>query len=321
MSEPAHGWRRYVAIGDSVTEGLVDPTPDGGLRGWADRFAQHLADQAGEPVEYANLAIRGRQLKPIIAEQLEPALALKPDLVSLWGGGNDLLRARADVDAITNEMERAVIRLREAGVDVIVGTGIDSKGSPVLELTRPRTAIYNANVWAIARRHGAYVIDVWGMRCLKDWQLWYDDRLHFNSIGHERVSHAALVAVGLQPRPGWDDPLPDAAAEVASGVAGLEPHLGQGARRPVDRTADPPHLLRPRPRAQAAQLRVAAPTIARPGRIAACLPQPFGAVPLRRPCGRPIGCDSPPQWLRATSPRSDHALPAAARGRPSAARY
>jgi len=208
MPEPAHAWRRYVALGDSLTEGLVDPNPDGGPRGWADRFAQHLADRAGEPVEYANLAIRGRQLRPIIAEQLEHALALKPDLVSLWGGGNDILRARADVDAITSELEQAVIRLREAGIDVIVGTGIDSKGSPVLELTRPRTAIYNANIWSLARRHGAYVIDVWGMRCLRDWQLWYDDRLHFNSIGHERVSHAALVAVGLEPRPGWDNPLP-----------------------------------------------------------------------------------------------------------------
>ncbi len=208
MCMPAANWRRYVAIGDSLTEGLVDPAPDGSTRGWADRFAQHLADQAGEPVDYANLAIRGRLLGPIIAEQLEPAIALKPDLVSLWGGGNDILRPRADVDAITAELEQAVVRLREAGIDVIIGTGIDAKGSPLLELTRPRTAVFNANVWTIARRHGAFVIDVWGMRCLRDWQLWFDDRLHFNSIGHERVSQAALVAVGMPARTGWDDPLP-----------------------------------------------------------------------------------------------------------------
>ena len=208
MAEPAHPWRRYVALGDSLTEGLADPYPDGSPRGWADRFAQHLADAAGEPIEYANLAIRGRLLGPIVAEQLEPALAMKPDLISLWGGGNDILRPRADVDAITAQLEHAVVRLREAGIEVIIGTGIDAKDSPVLELTRPRTGIYNANVWSIARRHGAHVIDVWGMRCLKDWQLWHDDRLHFNGIGHERVSQAALVAVGLPARPGWDEPLP-----------------------------------------------------------------------------------------------------------------
>ncbi len=98
MAEPTT-WRRYVAMGDSLTEGLVDPYPDGSPRGWADRFAGHLAAAAGEPLQYANLAIRGRLLRPIIAEQLEPALALKPDVVSLWGGGNDIMRPRVDVDA------------------------------------------------------------------------------------------------------------------------------------------------------------------------------------------------------------------------------
>lgn len=207
-SRQPHPWRRFVALGDSLTEGLADPLPDGSPCGWADRFAQHLADAAAEPVQYANLAIRGRLLRPIIAEQLDAALALKPDLVSLWGGGNDILRPRADVDAITDELERAVVRLRQAGIDVLLGTGIDAKESPVLSLTRPRTGVFNSNVWSIARRHGAFVIDVWGMRCLKDWRMWHDDRLHFNSAGHERVSQAALVAVGLPARPGWDEPLP-----------------------------------------------------------------------------------------------------------------
>ena len=91
---------------------------------------------------------------------------------------------------------------------MILGTGIDAKDSPVLELTRGRTGVFNASVWTIARRHGAHVIDVWGMRCLRHWGMWHDDRLHFNSIGHERVSQAALAAVGLPTRPGWDDPLP-----------------------------------------------------------------------------------------------------------------
>ncbi len=208
MAEQTHRWRRYVAIGDSLTEGLADPNPDGSPRGWADRFAQHLADAADAPIDYANLAIRGRLLGPIVAEQLEPALALEPDLVSLWGGGNDILRPRADVDAIAGQIEQAVIRLRAAGIDVLLGTGVDAKDSPILELTRSRTGIFNAHIWSIARRHGGYVIDVWGMRCLKDWQLWHDDRLHFNSIGHERVSQAALAAVGLPTRPGWDNPAP-----------------------------------------------------------------------------------------------------------------
>ncbi len=83
---------RYVAIGDSFTEGVGDELPDGTVRGWADLAAQGWADAAGEPIEYANLAIRGKLIEPIVAQQLEPALALGPTHLSFNGGGNDMLR-------------------------------------------------------------------------------------------------------------------------------------------------------------------------------------------------------------------------------------
>ena len=35
---------RYVAIGDSFTEGVGDEYPDGTPRGWADRLAEKLAE-------------------------------------------------------------------------------------------------------------------------------------------------------------------------------------------------------------------------------------------------------------------------------------
>jgi lysophospholipase L1-like esterase len=95
-------WSRYVAIGDSFTEGLWDD-PDGReapQRGWADLLASHLSARrtaaGAEPLQYANLAIRGRLLRPILVEQVPAALDLGPDLVSLVGGGNDLLRPAAD---------------------------------------------------------------------------------------------------------------------------------------------------------------------------------------------------------------------------------
>ena len=69
---------RYVAIGDSFTEGVGDELPDGHVRGWADLVAQGWADASGDTVEYANLAIRGKLVWPIVEQQLEPALALKP---------------------------------------------------------------------------------------------------------------------------------------------------------------------------------------------------------------------------------------------------
>lgn len=201
-------WRSYVALGDSITEGLQDLDTSGRPVGWADRLAQRLADHAGAPVRYANLAIRGRLIGAILAEQVEPALALRPDLVSIWGGGNDMLRPDADPDAMAAAVEQAVIRFREAGADVLIGLGVDAKESPIIKLTRNRTAIYNIHLVGIAARHGAHVLDTWNLRSLRDWRMWDADRLHLNALGHERVTQAALVGLGLEPdRPDWDEPL------------------------------------------------------------------------------------------------------------------
>ncbi|WP_182113069.1 MULTISPECIES: SGNH/GDSL hydrolase family protein [unclassified Actinotalea] len=218
-------WRRYVALGDSFTEGLwdvpggappttttaVDPTLV--CRGWADLLAAHLAERAGigqgdAPVQYANLAVRGRLLEPILREQVPAALELRPDLVSVVGGGNDMLRPAADPDVLAERLEAAVARLRAAGVDVLLATGMDAKDSPVVRRTRWRAGVYNAHIWSIARKHGAYVADVWGMRSLRDWRMWAPDRIHLTTEGHRRVAQAALVGLGLEPDDAaWDDPL------------------------------------------------------------------------------------------------------------------
>src|SRR5258705_1588585 len=90
----AVAWRSYVAMGYSFTEGMNDAYPDGTFRGWADLVAARLALDSGPDFGYANLAIRGRLLDQVVAEQLEPTLAMRPDLVSFAAGGNDVLRPR-----------------------------------------------------------------------------------------------------------------------------------------------------------------------------------------------------------------------------------
>ncbi|MDX5398608.1 MAG: SGNH/GDSL hydrolase family protein, partial [Actinomycetes bacterium] len=110
-----------VSTGDSFTEGLHDGGDDAPV-GWADRLALHLDRRRGgaPPLEYANLAIRGRLLGQIIDEQLPQALELAPDLVTLCGGGNDLLRPGADPDALAERVEGAVALLRSRGIDVLL---------------------------------------------------------------------------------------------------------------------------------------------------------------------------------------------------------
>src|ERR1044071_5560938 len=105
---------RYVAIGNSTTEGMDDPRPDGTYRGWADRLAERLAE-INPDLLYANLAVRGRRISQVRAEQLAPALALEPDLATVVAGLNDLLRRRYDPDATAGHLEAMLVELRGAG--------------------------------------------------------------------------------------------------------------------------------------------------------------------------------------------------------------
>ena len=140
-----------VSIGDSFTEGIGDPDPGapGGHRGWADRVAEEL-HRLSPDLAYANLAVRGRLFRAIIDEQLEPALALSPDLVTICAGGNDMLRPGGDPDAIAEELDGVVARLAAAGATVVLFDGPDVGATPVLRSIRGRVAIYNENIRVVA---------------------------------------------------------------------------------------------------------------------------------------------------------------------------
>lgn len=209
--EEQHPWTRYVAIGDSFTEGIGDPEPDspGGNRGWADRVAEVLGDNK-EDFAYANLAIRGRLLNQVHVEQLEPALQLKPDLISVSAGGNDIIRPGSDPDEVAARVEALVAALRKNGATVVLFTGPDIGMTPVLNRMRGKVAIYNENIRAIAQRHDAVVADMWSLRALADPRMWAPDRLHFSAVGHHTVARMVLEALNVanELEPFKPEPLP-----------------------------------------------------------------------------------------------------------------
>ncbi|CAN5543803.1 SGNH/GDSL hydrolase family protein [soil metagenome] len=203
-------WSRYVAVGDSFTEGMsdADPEVDDTYVGWADRLASLLSSHVDE-FQYANLAVRGRKLDVISGEQAQAALALQPDLVSLVGGGNDILRPRADIDALADQLEAAVIQLRASGVDVLLSTPSDPSEAPVIQRYRGRMATFTAHVWKIAQQQDCYVLNQWSFDFLKDWRMWADDRIHMTTEGHRRVALAAYTALGHEAADAnWHVPLP-----------------------------------------------------------------------------------------------------------------
>lgn len=202
---------RYVALGDSFTEGVGDPDPDrpNGLRGWADRVAEVLAAQPGAgDFGYANLAIRGRKLKPILEEQLEPAIDLRPDLVTIHAGANDVLRPRVDLDDLAAAYDHGIGRLAGTGAQVVMFTIFDPGTIGLYAALRGRMAIFNEHAREIADRHDALVVDMWRMRDSDPAEVFDTDRMHLNAIGHQHIAFAVLDALGIAhaqeplPRPG-----------------------------------------------------------------------------------------------------------------------
>ncbi|MCA1943502.1 MAG: SGNH/GDSL hydrolase family protein [Yonghaparkia sp.] len=207
-----HPWSRYVAIGDSFTEGIGDPEPQspGGHRGWADRVAEVLAERTDD-FAYANLAIRGRLLQQIADEQVDAALALRPDLITISGGGNDIIRPGTDPDRVAELFDDTIRRLRSDGATVVMFNGPDIGMTPVLRRVRGKVAIYNENLRAVAARHDAIVADMWALRQLQNPQMWAPDRLHFSPLGHHTIAIAVLQALGVDHdlEPLHPEPLPE----------------------------------------------------------------------------------------------------------------
>ncbi len=191
-------FHRYVALGDSFAEGVGDPEPSApnGLRGWADRVAAVLAEQTPD-FTYANLAVRGRKLDGVLAEQIEPAVALEPDLVTIYAGANDIMRPKVDIDALVEKYDAALGKLAATGARMLVFTAFDPGGSAIYRPLRGRFALYNEMVRWAADRHGATIVDFWRFRVLRDWRYWDEDRLHLGPAGHQFIAIQVLDLLGV----------------------------------------------------------------------------------------------------------------------------
>lgn len=193
LHRPARRPRIFVALGDSFTEGVGDEAPQlpNGVRGWADRVAEQL-ELHDSSWRYANLAIRGKRLVHVLEEQLAVALAMKPDLVSIYAGGNDLLGFRTDVPSLMGIYSEIVAELRSRGAQVLLFTGYPVPISPLLEPLKIRNAAYNQAVRRIAAQQQASLVDYWCFEKFQDLRMWADDRLHMSTRGHIYLAKKVL---------------------------------------------------------------------------------------------------------------------------------
>jgi lysophospholipase L1-like esterase len=254
---PDQRYERYVALGDSQTEGIGDGDDTAGHRGFADRLAARLAD-LNPDLRYANLAVRGKLAGEIHAEQLAPALDLRPDLATVVGGLNDILRPRFDLDAVGGHLEAMFASLTRAGATVGTVTFPNvAKIAPLARPLLPRVQALNARIRAAAARHGVHVVETFTVEVTTDARIWSPDRLHANPVGHQRIADSMAHALGL---PGADDawthplppmPLPARMAVLHAELRWLSAFLGpwvarrlRGMSSGTGRTAKRPELTR-----------------------------------------------------------------------------
>ena len=211
-----------VSLGDSFTEGMCDADrPDGRHLGWADRVAEGLSaanlPELPAPIRYANLAVRGKLLDQVVTEQIGPAIAMGPDLITFHAGPNDVLRPGTDQSALIARYEAAVDRLLATGARVVLFTSLTRAGGSgrFADRLEVRFTTFNDAVREVADRRGCLLVDDEAVTALTDRRFWAVDRLHLNELGHARVAANVLATLGVTdpqvlggPMGWWTEPLP-----------------------------------------------------------------------------------------------------------------
>lgn len=198
-------FRRYVAIGDSLTEGLGDDRFHWDRRhaGWADRLAAIVHEsnrRQGENLSYANLAVRSRKLEHVMSTQLDHALALSPDLVTVMAGGNNLWRNDIDWTSLRRVYRDGLSRLRDSGATVLVANSINPVHVRAFASGRGRAARMTEMIEGVAAEMNCGVIDLFRLSLLHDVRSWARDRVHFGHGAHSLVANHAAELLGLRDR-------------------------------------------------------------------------------------------------------------------------
>jgi lysophospholipase L1-like esterase len=199
---------RYVALGDSSTEGIDDPDGNGGYIGWSQRLAERLTATTSSDLLYANLAIRGLTTAQIRANQLDTALAMRPDLATVFCGTNDVTAARFDPARVATDIEHMQRALVSSGATVLTFTLPDlTPLMPLARLIARRIAALNRALSDASRATGTILVDFAAHPVATDARLWSEDRIHANSAGHARIADALAEALHLpHANSNWSQP-------------------------------------------------------------------------------------------------------------------
>ena len=199
------GIKSYVALGDSLSEGLGDFafTERRVHSGWTDRFATLLSREAelqGHEFHYANLAIRGAKIEAIMGHQLDRALLLKPDLVTVMAGQNDIFAKVENLPQLEKILREGIQKLMDAGCKVIVSNTINPIHLVVFRPLAKLAVRMTEMIERVATDMNVPLHDVHRIESLADVSYWAEDMVHFSGPGHIKVANEAAALLNLSYR-------------------------------------------------------------------------------------------------------------------------
>ncbi|MBF6385699.1 SGNH/GDSL hydrolase family protein [Nocardia farcinica] len=191
-------WRRYAVLGDSIAQGIGDPTPGYRAVGWAERVADAL--RAVVPgLAYLNTGRMGATSAQVREDQLPRVLEFAPDLVHVICGGNDMFATEPDLDGLRDNLDAMFTALRATGAQLCTFTVADVWEVERMADMRPmreRMTAMNAVIRDVAADHDALLVDFWRHPLRLRPDLMSADLIHFGTGGHAVVATEMIRALG-----------------------------------------------------------------------------------------------------------------------------
>jgi lysophospholipase L1-like esterase len=163
--------------------------------GWARRLAGLLRARTGVWCTLTNLAADGANVTTVLERQLPAVAALRPDLVSVTVGMNDIRVPEFSEASFASGLGRLFDELAETGATLLTCTLPDIATSmpltsAVMGLARERMRAASEIIREQADKRGARCLDLWSMPEVADPQIYGPDRIHPNARGHRMLATA-----------------------------------------------------------------------------------------------------------------------------------
>jgi lysophospholipase L1-like esterase len=188
----------FAVLGDSAASGVGDSDENSNYFGWC----YHLAQAFIEPITYINVSRPGAQSKEVLEVQLPKIAHMKPDLVAVVVGGNDLLRNGFSPVVLETNLNQTLRKIEEMGaISMLIELHDPTQIVPMPKLLKRvcerRVNAVNRVTRKMAMRYGSILLETRSLPDIYQREKWHVDRMHPSRAGHQFIadSFAHLLRV------------------------------------------------------------------------------------------------------------------------------